>query len=158
MDNILMFIALVFVVTVVLLVTLSMYSRRAPLLGMKNGRLRPCKGRPNCVCSEYEQSGHRYYFIEPISYAQTGLDDQKVWETFKQALANLRAQYIEADETYLRCIFISKIWRFIDDFEARLDTSEKSIHIRSSSRVGYSDRGLNKTRVLKVREEFERLT
>lgn len=153
-----MFVALVFVVAVIYLLSLSIYSRRVPVLGLKHGRLRPCGPKPNCVCSEEVENGRQPQAIEPINYGDSGLKDQQAWELFKKALAQLCAQYIEAQEDYLRCFFITKVWRFVDDFEARLDTEKKCIHIRSASRVGYSDGGLNQRRVQKIKERFEQLT
>lgn len=58
---------------------------------------------------------------------------------------------IEADEHYLHFEFTSRIFRFVDDFELLLNEEQKIIHIRSASRVGYSDLGVNRKRVEKIR-------
>lgn len=152
-----MFVALVFVVAVVLLVGLSIYSRRAPVLGMKNGRLRPCGPKPNCVCSEEIKNRRQSQNITGINYKNSGLEDNEAWEIFKKMLIDLNAKQFESEENYLRCIFVSKLWRFIDDFEARLDRESKCIHMRSASRVGYSDLGLNHKRVQNIKEKFDEL-
>ncbi|MCU7800664.1 MAG: DUF1499 domain-containing protein [gamma proteobacterium symbiont of Lucinoma myriamae] len=39
------------------------------------------------------------------------------------------------------------MFKFFDDFELRLDNTTHKLHIRSASRVGYSDFGVNKRRV-----------
>jgi len=59
---------------------------------------------------------------------------------------------VESD-TYIAAIFTSPLFGFVDDFEIRLDMAQKVIHIRSASRVGYSDGGANKKRT----ELFKRL-
>lgn len=44
-----------------------------------------------------------------------------------------------------------------DDLEIRLDLSEKVVHIRSASRVGYSDAGANRKRSEVLRKRFNRV-
>lgn len=56
--------------------------------------------------------------------------------------------------TYLWATFTSRIFRFIDDVELRLEPEEKIIHIRSGARVGYADFGVNKKRVETIRKLF----
>lgn len=69
-----------------------------------------------------------------------------------------RAQVVSRDDGYLHAVFTSRIFRFKDDFEARLeagsDPAEAKIHVRSASRVGYSDLGANRRRVDAVRAAF----
>jgi len=45
----------------------------------------------------------------------------------------------------------------MDDVEFLLDDGTKTIHIRSASRVGYSDLGVNRKRVEAIRARFETL-
>jgi len=45
---------------------------------------------------------------------------------------------------------MSKVFKFVDDVELR-DAGKGVVHIRSASRVGYSDRGENKKRVERIR-------
>jgi uncharacterized protein (DUF1499 family) len=49
-------------------------------------------------------------------------------------------------DNYLASTFSSAIFGFVDDLEIRLDSTQNLIHIRSSSRVGYSDAGINRKR------------
>jgi uncharacterized protein (DUF1499 family) len=48
---------------------------------------------------------------------------------------------------YLAATFSSRIFRFVDDFEIRVDPALKIVHIRSASRVGRGDMGINKKRL-----------
>ena len=48
---------------------------------------------------------------------------------------------------YLAAIFTSVIFKFVDDLEIRIDSTPEVIHIRSASRVGYSDMDVNKKRM-----------
>jgi len=58
------------------------------------------------------------------------------------------------DGSYLWATFSTRIFRFIDDLELRMDEESDVIHVRSSSRVGYSDLGANRRRVEDLRLRF----
>jgi len=60
-----------------------------------------------------------------------------------------------SDGEYLAATFSVSLFGFIDDVECRLDTSKNRIQIRSASRVGYSDLGVNKKRVEKMTRLFK---
>ena len=51
----------------------------------------------------------------------------------------------------------SFLFRFVDDIELYFPVSEKVIHVRSASRAGYSDLGVNRTRVEEIRKRFPEL-
>jgi len=55
------------------------------------------------------------------------------------------------NDNYLAATFTPSIFRFVDDLEIRFDADRKMIHMRSASRVGYSDRGINKKRIERVK-------
>lgn len=57
---------------------------------------------------------------------------------------------------FIRAEFVSAIFRFVDDVEFYLDDRNKVIHVKSASRVGYSDLGVNRRRVENIRERFDR--
>ena len=48
---------------------------------------------------------------------------------------------------YLAATFTSRLFRFIDDVEIRIDPDLGQIHIRSASRTGHGDWGVNAKRV-----------
>lgn len=65
----------------------------------------------------------------------------------KTTLLEMNAYIIKAENNYLAATFTSSLFKFVDDFELRLDNDGNKLHIRSASRLGYSDFGVNKRRV-----------
>ena len=132
----------------VIFVVLSFLSRKMPERELVNGRLRPCPGSPNCVCSEYQGK----FFVEPLYYNESS---QKAWERARDVLEEMGGM-IEFDQGgYLRAVFATNIFRFLDDVELRVEAEESRIHIRSSSRVGHFDFGQNRSRVKKIRARYD---
>jgi uncharacterized protein (DUF1499 family) len=131
------------VVVLLAYAALAVYSRRAPQLGIADGQLRPCPDRPNCVCSEAGTEN-----IEPLRVAQPA---PLAWERFTGVVAASGAKIDTLTNDYLHATFESTYFRFVDDFEARYDHEKGLIHLRSASRVGYSDRGANRERVETLR-------
>jgi uncharacterized protein (DUF1499 family) len=113
-------------------------------------KLTPCPSSPNCVSSLSEDRKHA---IEPLQY--TGSRDEArnrlVGILDKQAAA--RVTINETD--YIHAEFRSQIFRFVDDVEFLFSDEEKIIHVKSASRIGYSDLGANRKRVEWIRRVFE---
>lgn len=127
--------------------TMSCSSTKQPL-GLINGQLAPCPNSPNCVSSEISASTAH---IEPLAVK---VEADEAWLCLKRALTELGGT-IEKDEgRYLWATFRSKLFRFVDDVELRLDANNRLIHVRSASRVGYSDMGVNRKRIETLRERF----
>ena len=59
---------------------------------------------------------------------------------------------MEATDSYLRAEFKSRVFGFVDDVELQLRAAEEAIAVRSASRVGYSDLGVNRRRVESLRK------
>jgi uncharacterized protein (DUF1499 family) len=68
------------------------------------------------------------------------------------------ARVITETETYVHATFTSRVFRFVDDLEFYFVLDAPVIHVRSASRVGYSDLGVNRKRVEKIRKAFRSLT
>ena len=64
------------------------------------------------------------------------------------------ATLIEEGQGYLRFEFSTPVMRYVDDVEFLLDDAAGAIHVRSASRVGYSDMGANRERVETIRAKF----
>lgn len=135
-------------ILVCFLVILSIISRRKPSLGMVDGRLRPCSARPNCVCSEFKNLPS---YVKPLEILGSPNND---WERAKRIIREMGGKIEFEDESYLWATFRTRIFRFIDDFELRIDEKNEVIHIRSCSRVGYSDMGANRRRIEIIRNGF----
>jgi uncharacterized protein (DUF1499 family) len=69
-------------------------------------------------------------------------------------LGQIHATIINQQQHYIAATFTSKVFKFVDDFEIRIDAEEHQLHIRSASRIGYSDLGVNRRRVEQFRELF----
>jgi uncharacterized protein (DUF1499 family) len=63
-----------------------------------------------------------------------------------------RTKIVTETSTYLHAEFTSALWRFVDDVEFSFDENAKRIHMRSASRLGKSDLGVNRKRVEAIRE------
>ena len=65
-----------------------------------------------------------------------------------------RSKIIELSDIYLHAEFESRIFRFIDDVEFLVNEDKKIIEVRSASRVGYGDFGVNRKRVEMLRNQY----
>jgi len=119
-------------------------------IGIKDGRLNSCPDKPNCVSSE---SNDKLHHIEPFKYSTDFLTAKNaVIETIK---SQERTVIVTDSGSYIHAEFKSKILRFTDDVEFLIDDKTKIINIRSASRVGYSDMGVNRKRVEILRKIFQ---
>ena len=76
-----------------------------------------------------------------------------------EALVNSfpRTRVISISGDYLHAEFRTSIFGFVDDVEFLVDADAKKIHIRSASRLGYSDLGANRSRVEILKSMFDQL-
>ena len=65
-----------------------------------------------------------------------------------------RSEIVKAEMNYIHAIFKSALFRFVDDVELSFDDQRKVIDVRSASRTGYSDLGVNRKRVEEIRRRF----
>lgn len=127
------------------------FGGRPSALGVKEGKLAGPRKTPNSVVSDGIESTHPAY-VAPIAF--TG-DPRAALAKLGAVLQALdRVTLIKVEETYLYAEFRSKTLGYVDDFEARVDSAASVIHVRSSSRLGYSDKGFNRSRVELIRAKF----
>ena len=62
-----------------------------------------------------------------------------------------RTKIVTENETYLYAEFASNLMGFVDDVEFYLDKTAGVIHVRSASRLGQSDLGVNRQRIEAIR-------
>jgi len=116
-------------------------------LGVYEGHLRACPDSPNCVVS-YDESDDSHY-IEPIKY-DTDLDTAK--NTLTKVLSVVpNTTIIEEKDNYIRTEFRSKLMGFVDDGEFYFPKDKSIIEVRSASRLGESDLGVNRRRLEQIR-------
>ena len=120
--------------------------KRPETLGVHEGRLRPCPNTPNCVCSQDSDSAHK---IEPLTYRSNSTEAfaalKRIVESSEKAIV------ITETENYLHAEFTSRLMGFVDDVEFYLDTAANVIQVRSASRLGKSDLGVNRKRIELIR-------
>jgi uncharacterized protein (DUF1499 family) len=140
---------LVFVLVVLAIAVTILLAQRRPELGPEDGSLRACPRSPNCVCSQRGGDEHR---VEPL-YA--GADCAAAWARARELLAaHPRTRLIEERDDYRRYEITTRFLRYVDDLELLLVPSTTTIHVRSASRVGRSDFGVNRARVEALRAEL----
>lgn len=111
------------------------------------GHLRPCPNRPNCVTSDSGTNDR----VLPISFHSS---PEEAWQQMQKIIKGHGGEIIENRPIYLWATFTSTLFHFVDDVELRMEPEEKRIHIRSGARVGYSDFGVNRKRVMEIRKLF----
>ena len=65
-----------------------------------------------------------------------------------------RSEIVTAEMNHIHATFKSGLFRFVDDVEFSFDDQRKVIDVRSASRTGYSDLGVNRKRVEEIRQRF----
>jgi len=133
---------------VLFMAILSIVSHKTPSVGMVGGRLRPCSDRPNCVCSEYDDLPS---YVKPLEISASAKSD---WEQARRIVCEMGGKIVFEENSYLWATFSTRIFQFVDDLELRMDQENGIIHVRSGSRVGYSDMGVNKRRIEVLRSKF----
>ncbi len=145
---------IVIIVAVLLAARYFIYrSGLAEAPGLQAGQLQVCPDTPNCVCSEAGNDADHYI----AAIALDGTDTQAAFKQLKAAVEANGGQISQGDERYFAARFSSKLLGYVDDFEARLDEPEGQIHLRSASRLGRSDFGVNKKRVESVKQSYAAL-
>lgn len=123
---------------------ISFSMRRPANLGVKDGRLAPCRRSPNCVSSQADPVDKEHY-IAPISFSGT-------MEELRKAIAGLElATIVEAKDDYLYAEFRTPVLRFVDDVELYYEKENSLIQVRSASRLGRRDFKANRRRVEQLR-------
>jgi len=123
-------------------------------LGERDGRLAPCPSSPNCVSSDADASDTGHH-VAPFVLAAS--DPAAAWKAAREAVAALeRTEIVSEGEGYLHAEVTSALMGFVDDLELHLRPDHGIIAVRSASRVGYGDMGVNRRRVEALRDELER--
>ena len=113
-------------------------------------KLAPCPNSPNCVSS---LSNNEKHFIEPFVYSGSF---ENARQKLIDILKNFRgAQRVSVKKNYVHVEFRSPIFRFVDDVEFYFPADEAIVHVRSASRLGYYDFGVNRRRAERLRSAFD---
>lgn len=110
-------------------------------IGVTDNQLAPCPDSPNCVSSFATAPDQA---IQPLAANI---------EQIKGAIERLdEAQIVESRPNYLHVEFTSTVFRFVDDVEFLWDAERGVTQLRSASRLGYSDLGVNRERIEALRD------
>ena len=116
-------------------------------------KLPPCLNSPNCVSSQANPLDRRHY-IAPFVITGT---PEAAWLALRTILKKQDRTVIthETDVT-LHAEAISLVFSFVDDIDIILDAEARLLHIRSASRVGHSDFGVNRRRIEALHKQLQK--
>jgi uncharacterized protein (DUF1499 family) len=101
------------------------------------------------------QAADEKHSIQPLHC--TGTEQEAQGRLLQILESEDRTKILEIQDDYIRAEFTSALFRFVDDvefyFQEKQD-DETCIHVRSASRIGYSDFGANRKRIERLRSRF----
>ncbi|MDF1594148.1 MAG: DUF1499 domain-containing protein [Desulfobacterales bacterium] len=122
-------------------------SRSVEAAGMEPAGLKDCPGSPNCVSSEATEPEHRVY-----PFRLKG-DRAKTWPAVLRIVAAMhRTVIIIHTDHYIQAESKSRLFGFVDDLELLLKPETGIVSVRSASRSGYYDFGVNRKRIESLRQ------
>ncbi|BFM07068.1 DUF1499 domain-containing protein [Halioxenophilus aromaticivorans] len=137
-------------IAVIALALQGVKSRAGKPPGLVAGQLQACSSRPNCQVTDHVRDTAHYTDPIILSESQTESAMDQVVLTIESMGGFVAAR----NDAYLAAEFKSSLFGFVDDFEVRLDSDKRVLHLRSASRVGYSDMGVNAKRIEAFRKAF----
>ena len=125
-------------------------------LGVREGRLNPPSSTPNSVTSQaalYPDHPMRASAqIEPLALKGDGLATLAKIKAIVEGMPG--AVVVRSEPDYLYAQFTTRLMRFVDDTEFWFDPAAGMIQVRSASRVGKGDMGVNRARIETVRQQL----
>lgn len=110
-----------------------------------------CPDKPNCVSSLANDTAH---YIKPLTINDS---PEKEMARLKAALLEeKRITLVTNEPEVLKAEIKSSIFGFIDDVEFTLSSEKNVINVRSASRSGYYDFGVNRRRIERIRQRFQK--
>ncbi|MEN9539136.1 MAG: hypothetical protein RLZZ126_1371 [Pseudomonadota bacterium] len=135
---------------------LGLLKGRQPSLGLRDGKLKPPSATPNSVSSQADlHSDHPqrdYARIDPLRYTGDSNAAMKKLATVLRGMDRMTIVTEQPDYVYAQQQ--TALMKYTDDVEFALDAQARVIHVRSSSRLGRKDYGVNRARVEAVRKRF----
>lgn len=129
--------------------SMGLFSGKRPMdLGYHNGYFKPASNKPNSVNSQ-AAPGHPAAIL-PLKV--TGDPGAFFAQLARVVAAQKGAKIIEQTSRYLYAEFTTPLMGFVDDVEFALDADRGLVHVRSASRLGYSDLGTNRKRIETLRQ------
>jgi len=140
---------LLFFIVLVLIGGLTQGCRTPAPAILEPGMIEPCGQKPNCVSA----ADSRPQFAVPLLDLK-GLTPLEACGRFARLLQNQkRVQIVRSEKHYLHAEFRSATFGFVDDVEALC--TERGILLRSQSRTGGFDWGVNRRRIESLRKSWQ---
>jgi uncharacterized protein (DUF1499 family) len=106
--------------------------------------LKPCPDTPNCVSSLANDE----HAIQPFQLKPGTLDLEKLISLIQTSDRHVT---VTQQGNQIHAEFTSRIFRFVDDLDLIINLKQNNVHIRSASRTGHYDFGVNRRRVENIR-------
>jgi uncharacterized protein (DUF1499 family) len=136
---------------------LGAFTGPQPKLGVRDGRLKPPARTPNSISSQahlYPDAPQKdYAAIAPFPLRGDGAASIARLRALLERKRN--ARIVDARPDYLYVQFTTRWMRFVDDAEFFYAPADQVIHVRSSSRLGGKDYGVNRQRMEALRARYE---
>ena len=122
-------------------------------LGVRDGKLRPPSPTPNSVSSQaalYLEPGQRNYAsVEPLALRGTGPQTIAKLKAIVESMPG--AEVVKSEPDYLYAQYTTRLMKYVDDVEFWYDPARQVVQVRSASRLGSRDFGVNRARVDAIR-------
>ena len=156
MRFLILFLLAVAIVALALIIAgqLGLLRGKAPQdLGFKDGKLKRISRTPNCVSSQAalwpDDRQKDYSAIEP--FKTTGDGNAEMARIVDALKAMPRTVIVTQTPDYIYAQSTTALLKFTDDVEFALDAQSNVIHVRSASRIGQKDFGVNRARIEAIR-------
>ena len=120
-------------------------SQVPPLPAGGDRTLPPCPDTPNCVSTETARESQRVPTVPFTDAPQAALARAKA-----ALLAEPRTTVTSERDGYLHAECTSFVFRFVDDVDIMVDSVAHVYRLRSASRVGRGDLGVNRKRIARI--------
>lgn len=125
-------------------------------LGVHDGRLKPPSETPNSVSSQaslYPDHPQRAYAeIAPLPLKG---DPDATLDRIAEVIKTMDgAMIVKREPDYLYAQFTTRLMKYVDDAEFWFDPAAGVIQVRSASRLGKSDLGVNRERIESIRHKL----
>ena len=127
-------------------------------LGVHDGRLKPPSKTPNSVSSQaslYPDHPQRSYAdIAPLP--PDGEPEEAALDRIASIVEAMDgAKIVKKEPGYLYAQFTTRLMKYVDDAEFWFDPAAGVIQVRSASRLGSSDLGVNRKRIEFIRQKLQ---
>jgi uncharacterized protein (DUF1499 family) len=153
----LLFVLAIAVLALVVLIAgqMGMLRGSAPTdLGVKEGKLKRPSKTENSVTSQAglwpDHPMQAYASIAPFKITGDGSAEMAKLASALKAMP--RTQIVQQTDDYIYAQCTTQLLKFTDDVELYLDKTAGVIHVRSASRIGRKDLGVNRARVEALRQ------